>query len=499
MEILRCAQDDRGVSREEPEKHPFRGERIKRLQLPARAARITASMSESEIPKSNILVVDDEREHAQVMCEALTRLGHKCDVTYNLAEAKGKLDKKRYDVIVTDLVMEGAKDGLEVLKASKHQQPAPPVILVTARGDIPTSVQAMHEGAFDFIEKPLDLDYFRAKVNNAAERSALQKQNQILQEELVEQRGFEGIIGKSGAMQQVLQTARQVAASDIPVLIMGESGTGKELVARAIHNNSRRRKERLVTLNCAGLAESILEDELFGHERGAFTNAVAAREGRFEHADGGTIFLDEIGDMPGAMQAKLLRVLENGEVVRLGSNEPVKVDVRLISATNRNLDEMVAEKQFREDLYFRIKGVTISLPPLRERREDIPLLIHFFTQQAAEKYNKPIEGIDPEAQQALMSYSWPGNVRELKNAIDTMVVLNNGAQLSAGSIPKNIRPATGASPGGLDNVAGIPLEQLEKEAIRKTLQMVNGNREQAAKILGIGERTLYRKIKEYGL
>jgi two-component system response regulator HydG len=456
-------------------------------------------MSESEILKANILVVDDEREHAQVMCEALTRLGHKCDVTYNLSEARGKLDKKRYDVIVTDLVMEGSKDGLEVLKASKAQQPSPPVILVTARGDIPTSVQAMHEGAFDFIEKPLDLDYFRAKVNNAAERSALQKQNQVLQEELSTQRGFEGIIGKSSAMQQVLQTARQVASSDIPVLIMGESGTGKELVARAIHNNSRRRKERLVTLNCAGLAESILEDELFGHERGAFTNAVAAREGRFEHADGGTIFLDEIGDMPGAMQAKLLRVLENGEVVRLGSNEPVKVDVRLISATNRNLDEMVAEKQFREDLYFRIKGVTISLPPLRERREDIPLLIHFFTQQAAEKYDKSIEGIEPEAQQSLMSYSWPGNVRELKNAIDTMVVLNSDPRLSVASIPRNIRPTSGASPGGLDNVAGIPLEQLEKEAIRKTLQMVNGNREQAAKILGIGERTLYRKIKEYGL
>jgi two-component system response regulator HydG len=280
---------------------------------------------------------------------------------------------------------------------------------------------------------------------------------------------------------------------------MGESGTGKELIARAIHNNSRRRKERLVTLNCAGLAESILEDELFGHERGAFTNAVSAREGRFEHADGGTILLDEIGDMPGAMQAKLLRVLENGEVVRLGSNEPVKVDVRLLSATNRNLDEMVAEKQFREDLYFRIKGVTISLPPLRERREDIPLLIHFFTQQAADKYDKPIEEIEPEAQQALMSYSWPGNVRELKNAIDTMVVLSSGTRLTAASIPKNIRPASGASPGGLDNVAGIPLEQLEKEAIRKTLQMVNGNREQAAKILGIGERTLYRKIKEYDL
>src|SRR2546421_12563041 len=221
-------------------------------------------------------------------------------------------------------------------------------------------------------------------------------------------------------MQNGVQTARQVATSDIPVLIMGESGTGKELIARAIHNNSRRRKQRLVALNCAGLSESILEDELFGHVRGAFTGAQSDRAGRFEHADKGTLFMDEIGDMPGPMQAKLLRVLENGEVVRVGSNDPLQVDVRLISATNRKLDEMVAEKQFREDLYFRIKGITIYIPPLRERREDIPLLMHYFIQQAAEKYHKPIDGIDPEAQQVLMSYSWPGNVRQLKNAVDTM-------------------------------------------------------------------------------
>src|SRR5438874_1710386 len=236
--------------------------------------------------------------------------------------------------------------------------------------------------------------------------------------------GFEGIIGKSAAMQNVVRTARQVAQSDIPVLIEGESGTGKELIARAIHNNSRRRKNRLVALNCAGLSDSILEDELFGHVRGAYTGAQTEREGRFEHADGGTLFMDEIGDMPGAMQAKLLRVLENGEVVRLGSNEPVKVDVRLISATNRNLDEMVAEKQFREDLFFRIKGVTIHIPPLRERREDIPLLIHYFVQQLAEKYGKPIEGLKPEAQQSLMAYSWPGNVRQLRNVIENMAVMS---------------------------------------------------------------------------
>jgi two-component system response regulator HydG len=455
-------------------------------------------MSEETIKKSNILVVDDEREHAQVMCEALTRLGHQCDVTYNRSEAEGRLSKRDYDVVVTDLVMDGRRDGLEVMRAALKKEPPPPVVLVTAHADIPTCKQALHEGAYDFIEKPLDLDYFRAQVNRAAEKAALQKENQVLQAQVMESAGFEGIVGKSQAMQRVVQTARQVAASDIPVLIMGESGTGKELIARAIHNNSRRRKERLVALNCAGLSESILEDELFGHVRGAFTGAQSEREGRFEHADGGTLFMDEIGDMPQAMQAKLLRVLENGEVVRLGSNDPVRVDVRLISATNRQLESMVAEKQFREDLYFRIKGVTISIPPLRERREDIPLLIHYFMQNAAERYGKTIEGITPEAQRVLMTLPWKGNVRELKNAIENMVVLSTKDKLEVDVLPGDIRPKSDVGSGAL-NVGGIPLNELEKEAIRNTLKLTEGNREHAAKMLGIGERTLYRKIKEYGL
>lgn len=456
-------------------------------------------MDEPSINKSQILVVDDEREHAQVMCEALVRQGHHCDVAYSLAEAQSRLERKCYDVVVTDLVMEGKRDGLEVLHKSKALFPPPPVVLVTAHADIPTCRQALHEGAYDYIEKPLDLEYFRAQVNRAAERSALLKQNQVLSEQLEHSASFEGIIGKSAAMQKVIQTARQVASSDIPVLIMGESGTGKELVARAIHNNSRRRKKRLVALNCAGLSESILEDELFGHVRGAFTGAQSDREGRFEHADEGTLFMDEIGDMPAAMQAKLLRVLENGEVVRLGSNEPIRVNVRLISATNRKLDEMVADRHFREDLYFRIKGMTIQIAPLRERREDIPLLIHYFVQQAAERYDKKIEGIKPEAQQMLMGYSWPGNVRQLKNVVENMVVLSPDEELGLESLPVEIRPAGGESGGGMNNLVGISITQAERELIRNTLKMVEGNREQAAKMLGIGERTLYRKIKEYEL
>ncbi len=457
-------------------------------------------MAETEFYKSTILIVDDEEDHAQVMCEALIRLGHKCDVTFSLSEARERMERKLYDVIVTDLIMEGRRDGLTILDLSKTlQNPPPPVLMVTAVNDVPTSKEALAHGAYDYITKPLDLENFRAQVNRAAEKAALQKQNQVLREAVSVEGGFEGIIGRSSGMRQVLQTARQVAGSDIPVLILGENGTGKELIAKAIHNNSRRRKQRLVTMNCAGMPETILEDELFGHVKGAFTDARTERAGRFEHADKGTLFMDEIGDMPQNMQAKLLRVLENGEVVRLGANDSIKTDVRLISATNKNLEEMVADKHFREDLYYRIKGVVITLPPLRERREDIPLLIHFFLQQMSEKYTREIEAIAPEAQQLLMGYSWPGNVRQLRMTIENMVVLSTGPILNVESLPKEIRPETITGPSDLKGLQGLTMEQVEKEHIRSTLEMTQGNREQAAKILGIGERTLYRKIKDYGL
>ena len=312
---------------------------------------------------ARILIVDDETDHAQVMVDALDRLGHPAEQAHNLTEAQAKLDRRQFDVIVTDLMMDGGPQGLELLQYAMKLNPAPVVLMVTAHADIPTCKTALADGAFDYIEKPLDLEYFRAKVTQAVEKSQLRRENEVLTAQVMEAGGFEGIVGRSPQMLQVVQTARQVAASDIPILILGESGTGKELIARAIHNNSRRRRQRLVPLNCAGLSESILEDELFGHVKGAYTGAQTDREGRFEYADRGTLFLDEIGDMPAAMQAKLLRVLESGEVVRLGSNEVRRVDVRLISATNRNLDEMVAEKKFREDLFFRIKGISLTLPP----------------------------------------------------------------------------------------------------------------------------------------
>jgi DNA-binding NtrC family response regulator len=456
-------------------------------------------MSESQVHRSQILVVDDEQDHAQVMCDALERLGHRCDLSYNLAEARSRLERKSYDVVVTDLIMEGKQEGLDVLRQVNQLDPPPPVLLVTAHADIPTCKQAIAEGAYDYIEKPLDLEYFRTQVNRAAEKAALQKQNQVLQDSLADQTGFEAIIGTSPGIRRAVQTARQAAPTDIPVLIVGESGTGKELFAQAIHHASRRRKGRLVAMNCAAMTESIMEDELFGHVKGAYTDARQERAGRFEHADEGTLFMDEIGDMPQTMQAKLLRVLENGEVFRLGSNDSIKVDVRFVSATNRNLEEMVAEKQFRQDLYFRIKGVTISIPPLRERREDIPILIHYLMKQAAEKHGKEIEGIRPDAQQFLMGQSWPGNVRQLRTVIENMVILSNGPKLGLESLPDDIRPVGEQPSVGINNLVGVSIEQAEKELIRNTLKMTNSNREQAAKLLGIGERTLYRKIKEYGL
>jgi len=455
-------------------------------------------MPEPEKKRADLLIIDDETEHAQVMCEALIRVGHKCDVAYSLADAKDRLRGKRYDVIVSDIMMEGRRDGLEILRLSRDMDPQPPVLLVTALNDVPTSKQAMLDGAYDYIVKPLDLDEFRSQVNRAVDKAALQKQNSAMSAQLVGG-AFEGIIGTSASMRHVIQTARQVAASDIPILILGESGTGKELIARAIHAHSRRRKQQLVPLNCAGLSESILEDELFGHVKGAFTGAQTDREGRFEFADKGTLFLDEIGDMPGAMQAKLLRVLENGEVVRLGSNAPIQVDVRLISATNRDIEEMVKDKHFREDLYFRIKGVTIQIPPLRERREDIPLLLYYFLKQSSERYKKNIEGIKPSVHQALMSFSWPGNVRQLKNVIENMVVLSPEGEIGPEMLPRELSNRGSTVVGGVNHLAGLTAEQVEREHIRQTLEMVQGNREQAAKLLGMGERTLYRKIKDYEL
>ncbi len=447
--------------------------------------------------KADILVVDDEVSHAEAVAEGLSRLKHNCQQAHSGSEAIARLEQQHFDVIVTDLVLGGEHDGLAVLAAARKRSPGTEVILITAHSSVASCRSALQDGAFDYIEKPLDLDELRAVVQRASERTAQQRLIRELREQLDKHYGLEGIVGNSAAMISVLETVRRIAPSNLPVLIQGASGTGKELVARAIHGNSRRSANRFVALNCAGLSETLLEDELFGHVKGAYTGAAADRKGRFEYADGGTMFLDEVGDMPMAMQAKLLRVLENGELVPVGSNEPVHVDVRIISATNTNLEQRVEKKLFRQDLFFRLNGVSIQLPPLSRRREDIPMLIEHFIKLAGDAHGTKVTGISPEAQRALMAFDWPGNVRQLRNVVENMVVLAEEGKLGTGDLPPEIHGGEPADRGGA--LVGMSISEAEKELIRNTLRMVGGNRTQAAKILGIGERTLYRKIKEYGL
>lgn len=448
---------------------------------------------------AQVLIVDDEPDHAEVMAEALRKPGHVCTIVNSLAAAADEIEHGRFDVIVTDLVMEHETAGLKVLELAKQHQTEAETIMVTAHGDVPTAKAALQGGAYDFIEKPLDLEVFRNLVHRAAETVMLRHQNYDLRGQLDAAYGFEGIIGESAGIRQVIATIKQVAPSNIPVLITGESGTGKELIAAAIHKHSKRAKKRYVTFNAAGQSETLLEDQLFGHVRGAFTGADRDREGVFEYADGGTLFLDEIGDMPITMQAKLLRVLETGEVVRLGANDTRKVDVRFVSATNRNIKALVKEGTFREDLYYRINAAEIVVPPLRERREDIPLLINHAAGKVAAELGKPAPKFTEPAQLRMVAYHWPGNVRELINTVQKLVVVSDSNVIDVRHVPEDIRSAEGDEELGIGSLAGVGLDKLEKEAIRQTLAMTAGNREHAAKLLGIGERTLYRKLKEYGL
>ncbi|MHC5024478.1 MAG: sigma-54-dependent transcriptional regulator [Planctomycetota bacterium] len=448
---------------------------------------------------AQVLVVDDEVDHAEVMAEALRKPGHVCTIVHDAAAAAEELQHGNFDVVVTDLVMGDEAAGLRVLEMARQYQADAETIMVTAHGDVPTAKAALQGGAYDFIEKPLDLEVFRNLVNRAAETVLLRHQNEALQGQVDAAYGFEGIIGESQAIRKVIATIKQVAPSTIPVLITGESGTGKELIAAAIHRHSKRAGKRYVTFNAAGQSESLIEDQLFGHVRGAFTGADRDREGVFEYADGGTLFLDEIGDMPLTMQAKLLRVLETGEIVRLGANEPRKTDVRFVCATNHDMKSLVADGQFREDLYFRIKGAEIDVPPLRARRDDIPRLVRHFAGQYAAELERPIATLTEPAMMRLVAYHWPGNVRELSNVVQKMVVMCAGQSIDVRDVPEEIRAAESDESVGMGSLAGVGLDKLEKEAIRQTLAMTGGNREQAARLLGIGERTLYRKLKEYGL
>ncbi len=476
--------------------------------------------------RAQVLIVEDEPEHADVMADALRKPGHVCTIVNGVNAAVEELRHGAFDVVVSDLRMpaSGGKDGvapdggdagLRVLDNVRRLQPSAETIIVTAHGDVPTARAAFKHGAYDFIEKPLDLEVFRSLVNRAAETVLLRHEARGEHlDELVQHEGFEGIVAGSEPMRKILRTVKSIAGSTIAVLISGESGTGKELIAQAVHRNSPRAKGRFVALNCAAEAENLLEDQLFGHVRGAFTGAEKDREGVFEYATGGTLFLDEIGDMPLKMQAKLLRVLETGEVVRLGSNEPRQSDVRLVSATNKDLREQVKKGAFREDLFFRVNGASVHLPPLRERREDIPRIVRHAIARSVDRMmpGQPAPDITDAAMMRLTSYDWPGNVRQLLNVVQNMMVTAAGEERPPGEspildvrhIPAEIQVgdadgAEGGDAGGPASLAGTSLEQLEKRAIRETLRLTAGNREHAAKLLGIGERTLYRKLKEYGL
>jgi two-component system response regulator HydG len=448
----------------------------------------------------SILVVEDDVAHGRAMAEALSSVGHTVTTAASGEEGLRLLERHPFDLVVADLRLQDM-DGTALVARCKElrgDRETPHCVVVTGYGSIEGAVSAMQSGALTYLQKPVDLGILRQTVRSTGERIALERHNRELRTTLDKTFSFPGILGQTPALHRVLDTLNQVADTDATVLVLGESGTGKELVAQALHRSGPRRNRPFVALNCAALAEGVLESELFGHERGAFTGAIARRKGRFEAADGGTLFLDEVGDMPLSTQAKLLRVLEAGEVVRVGSNEPLRVDARVIAATNKDLAAAVAEGKFREDLYFRLRVVTIDLPPLRERLADLPALADHFLRLAAERHGKPARSFSKEALDLLTAYRWPGNVRELKNAVEAMVLLGRGPVLGAPTVPAYVRAPADRS-DALQTLSGVAVEDVERRLIENTLRDVGGNRDRAAKLLGISTRTLYRKIKEYRL
>lgn len=455
--------------------------------------------NDSEQP-IRVLIVDDDEGHAEALGDGLEIDGHECVLAGSGNEGIARLEERTFDAVLTDLIMHD-RSGLEVLRESQRLQPEAVVLVITGHGSVETAVEAMHIGAADYLTKPVNLPELRTKLPRAVAAVRDRAQNIELRRQLDKRFGFENIIGHSPPMQRLFELLGRVSSTNATVLILGESGTGKELVAQAIHRNSRRKDGPFVPVNCAALAEGLIESELFGHVKGAFTGAHARSDGRILHANGGTLFLDEVGDMPLDTQAKLLRALESREITPVGGNQEIPVDIRLLAATNRDLREMVEQGTFREDLFFRLQVVSLELPALRERTGDIPILIDHLIGEMRELHDRDVRGITPEARTMLVRYSWPGNVRELRNCIENMVVLARGTLLEEADVPSNIAEAGGAtrSAGGGYTLAGRSLSEVERDLIAENLSLCDGNREKTAKLLGIGERTLYRKIKEYGL
>jgi len=443
---------------------------------------------------TRLLIIEDDPGAGEALSTAFRTDGYEVVLATDGLEARQRFADGGWDVILTDIVMEGV-DGLTLLREFVAMESVPPIIVMTAYGSVERAVQAMKDGAHDFLEKPLDLHALRTLVRNAVAQRRKEPQNKVLRARIRSDKKTL-IPGSGSAMLRVIEQAKNVARTNASVLIQGESGTGKELIARLVHTESMRVDGPMIAVNCAGLTESIIESELFGHEKGAFTGAVRSKKGKFELADGGTIFLDEIGEIPLAVQVKLLRVLQEREVERVGGEEPVKIDVRLICATHRTLEDMVKEGTFREDLYYRIKVIVLKLPSLRERPQDIPELIEHFRVLVNERNRRSVKGFTDAAIAQLQTYSWPGNVRELENIVEQAVVLSRGEIVDAKDLPAEISGDEG--PQDMLRVkVGTSLAETEKELILETLKKVGGNKTQAAKLLGIGVRTLYRKLEEY--
>jgi two-component system response regulator HydG len=445
---------------------------------------------------ATVLVVDDDRANLDSVSRIFQREGLATLAASNGTEALDLLRKPEVSVMVTDLMMPGM-DGQELLKAARTIRPDVEVVLMTAYATVETAVAAMKDGAYDFITKPLKRHALVKAVQKALEKQALVAENKSLKAKLAEigASGGKAMVGQSPAFRAMMDTLRQAAPSTATVLLIGESGTGKELAARALHEHSTRAKGAFIAVNCAALPESILEAELFGVERGAYTGAVARREGRFERASGGTLFLDEVGEMPLSAQVKLLRVLQEGEIERLGGTQTVKVDVRLVAATNKDLQKEVAEGRFREDLYYRLNVVEIRVPALASRREDIPLLADSFLRRFAAKNGKSLQGFSEEALRILENYAWPGNVRELEHAVERAVVLARGEVLEASDLPESVRKGPLGSAGQLVIPIGTPMEEVERRVIHETLRHTKGDKTLAARLLGIAARTIYRKLE----
>ncbi len=451
-------------------------------------------------PQGKVFVFDDDADSLQSVVAALRRDGFEVVPFSDPRVGLDRLAEEGGDVVVTDLRMPGLT-GMDVLRHVTRTHPGVPVVVLTAYGTVEGAVDAVRSGASDFLMKPVEIPRLRAAVFKAVKERGLRRELERLREEAGRAAGVDGIVGSSRAMEEVFRKIRLVAPTRMNVLITGESGTGKELVARAVHSLSPRNGKPFLPLNCAAIPETLLESELFGHEKGAFTGATTARPGKLESAEGGTLFLDEVGDVSLSIQSKLLRAIEQKEVLRVGSSQVLKVDVRILAATNQDLKKLVEAKAFREDLYYRLNVFGIVVPPLRERREDIPKLAGHFLGLLAEEGSTPPKKLAPAALKALLAYRWPGNVRQLRNALETAVLVSGGDVIEIQDLPVEVTQAV-VSPSSSEPIplpASRTLTEIERDAIRDALAKTGGNKTAASKLLGIGLRTLHRKVKEYGI